>query len=143
MNLGDLLMIDYNFGEPYNYGKPIFIKSHEDVESAVGNRVAENPEEFWVVYYTPMGAHAFLLSRPVPPHVGVSIMKRMKCDEAYMIMSLRRGWYSCRVVRKPRPNDYVAKFWMTAGNGKMHPELEAKLREHDSHLPPEDKYFKD
>jgi hypothetical protein len=141
MILGEMLMVDWNFGPPYTEGKPVYISSHEEIESLMADRVKNNPHEFWILYYTPLGAHGFLMSRPMPTDMGVSIMKSLKCDDAYINLCARRGWYNCRTVPKERLGDYIARFWTTYGKQSMHPVMEATLRKHDSHLAPENRYF--
>lgn len=135
MKLGEMLSVRWVYGPPYNYDKKVYITSLEEVESAISERVKDyGADEFWVVYYMADGAQAFMLSRPVPTESGVSILTSMGCDDDYVRLCLVMRAYFANNASKN-------KFWMTAGQGSIDPQLESRLRGYDGQLKKEFRYY--
>ncbi len=127
--MGDWDLVD----DPIHAPKSCTVTHRNQVIDWLKQWCLSHPADHFVVYETPGGVRAFLVSRPLPVGTESSQMHlHLHVDPLYRNYTREKAGYACRVSPKQgRAGDYVARRWCEIGSGSWHPSCRWWVDTHD------------
>ncbi len=127
-----VMMLDWDVPDvSHKAGECVTIKEKGEALDILRAYCMEDKKIVFRVYETPGGVRAFVTSKCFDG-IEKQLMEALKCDPLYTQFCVQRREWSCRVSpKKGRENDYVARYWVTIGEGQEDEGAVELVRYHD------------